>query len=114
MVPQPSPLVLLWFISLDTKLFSSRGRFKSKEIVSNGFFHKNVIAYINELFFGVWNIFRSRPYSEADIFLKLEFLIDVELGRRGCAPFLSTFIYGFEVEFIQRLLEADKNASHSN
>ena len=102
---------------------------KLKEIINQCFFHKNgnrqflyvVIGYKDTYF--VWD-HSDAPQKYSDVIKMLEYLIDnifVEFGGRifqqtigipmgtNCAPLLADlFLYSYEAEFVQSLLQAGK------
>ena len=104
---------------------------KLKEIINQCFFHKNgnhrfqyvVIGYKDTYFFRDHSN-APQKYSDADVIKMLEYLIDnifVEFGgwifqqtigipmSTNCAPLLANlFLYSYEAEFVQSLLQAGK------
>ena len=104
---------------------------KLKEIINQCFFHKNgnrrfqyvVIGY-KDTYFVRDHSDASQKYSDADVIKMLEYLnenIFVEFGGRifqqtidipmgtNCAPLLADlFLYSYEAEFVQSLLQAGK------
>ena len=104
---------------------------KLKAIINQCFFHKNgkrqfqyvVIGY-KDTYFVRDHSDAPQKYSDADIIKMLEYLIDnifVEFGGRifqqtigismgtNCAPLLADlFLYSYEAEFVQSLLQAGK------
>ena len=104
---------------------------KLKEIINNCFFHKNgnrrdkyvFLEYLDTYFVKYYSDVHTK-YFEVDVIKMLDFHIDnicvlfsgqlfqqtvgIPMGR-NCAPILADlFLYGYEAEFIQGLLEAGK------
>ena len=119
------------FCTLYTTIPHDKLKSKLKEIINQCFFHKNgnlwfqyvVIGYKDTYF--VWNHSdASQKYSGADVIKMLEYLIGnifVEFCGwiyqqtvgipmdNNCAPLLADlFLYSFETEFVQSLLQAGK------
>ena len=119
------------FFTLYTTIPHAKLKSKLKEIINQCFFHKNgnrrfqyvVISY-KDTYFVRDHSDAPQKYSDADVIKMLEYLIDnifVEFGGRifqqtigipvgtDCAPLLANlFLYSYEAEFVQRLLQAGK------
>ena len=119
------------FSTLYTTIPHDKLKSKLKEIINQCFFHKNgnrrfqyvVIGY-KDTYFVRDHSDAPQKYSDADVIKMLEYLIDnifVEFGGRifqqtigipmgtNCAPLLADlFLYSYEAEFVQSLLQAGK------
>ena len=101
---------------------------KLKEIINRYFFHKNSNRRFQYVVIGYKDTRdhsdAPQKYSDADVIKMLEYLIDnifVEFGGRifqqtigipmgtNCAPLLADlFLYSYEAEFVQSILQAGK------
>ena len=119
------------FSTLYTTIPHDKLKSKLKAIINQCFFHKNgnrrfqyvVIGY-KDTYFVRDHSDAPQKYSDADVIKMLEYLIDnifVEFGGRifqqtigipmgtNCAPLLADlFLYSYEAEFVQNLLQAGK------
>ena len=119
------------YYTLYTTIPHDKLKSKLKAIINQCFFHKNgnrrfqyvVIGY-KDTYFIRDHSDAPQKYSDADVIKMLEYLIDnifVEFGGRifqqtigipmgtNCAPLLADlFLYSYEAEFVQSLLQAGK------
>ena len=119
------------FSTLYTTIPHDKLKSKFKEIINQCFFHKNGNRRFQYVFIGYKDTYFVRDhsdapqkYSDADVIKMLEYLIDnifVEFGgrifqqtigilmRTNRAPLLADlFLYSYEAELVQSLLQADK------
>ena len=115
------------FSTLYTTIPHDKLKSELKEIINQCFFHKNGNRYVvigyKHTYFVRDHSDAPQKYSDADIIKMLEYLIDifVEFGGRifqqtidilmgtNCAPLLADlFLYSYVAEFVQSLLQADK------
>ena len=115
------------FSTLYTTIPHDKLKSKLKAIINQCFFHQNDNRQFQYVVIGYFIRDHSdapQKYSEADVIKMLEYLIDnifVEFGGRifqqtigipmgsNCAPLLADlFLYSYEAEFVQSLLQAGK------
>ena len=119
------------FSTLYTTIPHDKLKSKLKAIINQCFFHKNGNRRFQYVAIGYKDTYFIRDhsdapqkYSDADVIKMLEYLIDnifVEFGGRtfqqtigipmgtNCAPLLADlFLYSYEAEFVQSLLQAGK------
>ena len=119
------------FSTLYTTIPHDKLKSKLKEIINQCFFHKNgnrrfqyVVTGYKDTYFVRDHSDAPQKYSDADVIKMLEYLIDnifVEFSGRmfqqtigipmgtNCAPLLADlFLYSYEAEFVQSLLQAGK------